>query len=372
MQISNALVRVCCSYLEAYASKDDEELFWKLVSESVTSEAKAVSEHPLVARLNACMTMTAAFKELLQKLKDTLLQPHHVSFSTNAVLKASNLTAKKLHSTSSSEQGDSSSTNLAVTSSGVSLQNNEKIAAGLNEFSLRVNRVLDIISTLAQLKQLQGRVLGLPRVAGLWEIDVAGSEYGRSESLGHSGFLSFGTSPYAKHSQFGGAEMDTALTSPDFFEQLLARKTQGPLATLKEESSVMDGGSVASNSATLEEKAGFGDATSKLDNCSTEDSTSCSTPLSTVPREMSDSPNDSVALMLKISTLRILTRLALSCRQGVLDVFTITGKTKTVFPDAYQEYAKEVSLLEESLCLYLQAVFADVKTSKRALDIIIK
>ncbi len=61
------------------------------------------------------------------------------------------------------------SAGISQVASGIALQSVDKITSGLNEFSLRVSKVLEIISTLAQFRQLQGSIGGLPRVTGLWE-----------------------------------------------------------------------------------------------------------------------------------------------------------------------------------------------------------
>lgn len=75
-------------------------------------------------------------------------------------------------------------------------------------------------------------------------------------------------------------------------------------------------------------------------------------PLST--KGQSTSARDSVALMIQVSTRSIQARLEVTCSGGVVDVFSTSGRHKTVFPLAYQEYSNEVAKLEDNICHYLK------------------
>ncbi len=66
----------------------------------------------------------------------------------------------------------------------------------------------------------------------------------------------------------------------------------------------------------------------------------------------SDSPTDSVALMIETNIQLIQSRLKLACARGVEDVFSL-GKDREIFRSAYQEYSETVGNIEENLCAYL-------------------
>lgn len=68
----------------------------------------------------------------------------------------------------------------------------------------------------------------------------------------------------------------------------------------------------------------------------------------------STSPRDSVALMIQVMTMGIQCKLETACGRGVGDVFSTTGRHKTVFPTAYQEYSGEVAKLEDNVSCYLK------------------
>ena len=57
--------------------------------------------------------------------------------------------------------------------------------------------------------------------------------------------------------------------------------------------------------------------------------------------------------MVEQNLKRIEGKLESSCGGGVPDVFSITGKSKSVFPAAYEEYSSQIASLEENICLYL-------------------
>lgn len=189
-------MQLCIASLESYTFRDGEDRFWSLVPEAITSEAqKSSQEHPLIAKLNSCLHLMTAFKELLHQLKDILLQ-QHVNFGVSAT---SAVGASLSHSSSIGRKGSNLSNSsvsttkrvsvltqkqsgagqmLAVDStgdvphstSGIILQNVDRIAVGLNDFGARVSKLLEIISTLAQFKELQDSLNGLPRIAGLWNL----------------------------------------------------------------------------------------------------------------------------------------------------------------------------------------------------------
>ena len=68
----------------------------------------------------------------------------------------------------------------------------------------------------------------------------------------------------------------------------------------------------------------------------------------------SNSPANSVALMVEVSIRTIQEKLEVACSRGVADVFSTTGRHKTVFLEAFQEYCDEVSKLEDNICQYLK------------------
>lgn len=71
-------------------------------------------------------------------------------------------------------------------------------------------------------------------------------------------------------------------------------------------------------------------------------------------RGHSDSTGDSVALMVNVSIRRTQERLVIACSGGVVDMFSTTGKKKSTFPTAYNDYSAQISTLEENVCLYLR------------------
>ena len=85
-----------------------------------------------------------------------------------------------------------------------------------------------------------------------------------------------------------------------------------------------------------------------------------STASSSLPAEEGDSkghsnsPTDSVALMVMVCSRSLQAKLEVACSGGVVDVFSTTGRHKTVFPVAYQEYSSELAKLEDNICRYLK------------------
>lgn len=68
----------------------------------------------------------------------------------------------------------------------------------------------------------------------------------------------------------------------------------------------------------------------------------------------STSPSDSVAWMIHTSSETIQLRLESACAEGVVDVFSMSGRRRSVFLSAYQEYSSDVAKLEDYVCRYLK------------------
>jgi len=362
------------SDLETYACGDEENHFWDMVSEAVLSEMSqpttSSNSHPLIAKLNSCMQLSAAFKELLQQLKETFLQQQHVSFgvsnpSLNTTLSHASLLGKKGPNLSSSpssvlakkashlgghknqhssgiEPTQTVESNATVSSSpsGIALQSVNKITAGLDDFSLRVSKVLEIISTLSQFRQLQGEARGLPWIAKLWDVEGIGEE---SETGGGDELLSERSSVQVESLENKEKEVVGTGDTAGGDQPVL----RGRLSTLKEESLVMDNGDMAE---------GEGSTTVPVTSSSNmgDDAPGSQHPPSCGPIHSAD-PGDSVALMVKTSIGRIQGRMELICSRGVLDVFSTTGRHKATFTSAYKEYSLQIASLEENICAYLKA-----------------
>lgn len=379
------------SDLQNYTCRDGKDHFWEMAFEAVLSEASQVSSsssnsHPLIAKLNSCIQLCTAFKELLQQLKDCLLQQQHVSFGvsnpslsttvshtsllgrkpSNPSKNPSSILVKKPSLSSNRCSGgieafDNGSSVLS-SPSGIALQNVDKITVGLSDFSQRVSKVLEIISTLSQFKQLQGNVRGLPRISGLWDVDeVVGEERGEDgagddgrdgggdggEDGGGDESLPVGSSVKVKLLE--GGEEEDGTRDPGV---VVARRR---LSTLKEESLVMDRG-------TTEE--GQSSTTTHSSSSSIMTNTSSgSLHLSPPSRLHSDHPGNSVALRVRTTVGRIQKRLELVCHRGIPDIFGTSSRYKTVFTSAHEEYSLQVATLEENICAYLKA--RDVKIENK-------
>ena len=361
------------SDLETYASRDGENHFWDMVSEAVLSEMRqstSSDNHPLIAKLNSCVQMSTDFKELLQQLKETLLQQQHVSFgvsnpslnttlshasllgrkgsnlssspSSVLVKKASHLAGHKNKHSSATEPTPTGEVNATVPTPpcGIALQSVNKITAGLDDFSLRVSKVLEIVSTLSQFRQLQSDVRGLPRIAKLWDVDGMGEG---SETDGGDELLSEGGSVQLE--SLGRREKEEEIIGTGDTADGERAAVRGRLSTLKEESLVMDSGDVVegegSAPAAVASNSSMGDGTPGSQHPATH--------------LHSAHPGDSVALMVKMSIGRIQGRMELVCGRGVLDVFSTTGRHKATFTTAYEEYSSQVATLEDNICAYLKA-----------------
>ena len=193
-QISNALVRICLASLQSCSSKQDgQDNFWGILSEVVQSKSVPTSsqlEHPLLSQLSLCLQVASVFRDTLHHLKEALLPQQHVSFSSPApstTPSSTSLSGKKGSSTAAIPPRGAGKTRGSVekrtlTSSlasptslaniyGIALRDTDQIAAGTDKLSLRVRQVLDIVDTLSQYRLLAGRLRGLPRVTGLWEVE---------------------------------------------------------------------------------------------------------------------------------------------------------------------------------------------------------
>ena len=323
------------------------------------SSPSSSSDHPLIAKLNSCIQLCTAFKEVLQQLKDCLLQQQHVNFgvsnptlsttvshvsllgrkASNTSRNPSSVLVKKASLSSNRCSGeveavDNGSTVLS-SPSGIALQNVDKITVGLSDFSQRVSKVLEIISTLSQFKQLQGDVRGLPRISGLWDVDeVVGEE--RGEDGGGDEPVGSGVKVESLKEEEEAGTRDAGMVVG-----------RGRLSTLKEESLVMDRDTAEEGQSST--------ATHSSSSSSMTNTSSGSLHLSSSSHRHSDHPGDSVALRVKTTVERIQKRLELVCHRGIPDVFGTSSRYKTTFTSAYEEYSLQVATLEENICTYLKA-----------------
>ena len=249
-------MRVCRDELESYSTNmsRDSDQFWSLLAEAVISETDHDSykkEHLLLTKLNSCVSLSTTYRDSLIQLKDALLQSVTFALSTNTGLPrytshlSSHGSAKKSFSKGTSG-GESSRTSVTSTATlGISLHATDIVMSDLSLFTARVLKVLDIVSTLAQFKQLNlhSRLEGLPRIAGLWHLNQeAGAQTVSIQDSGHS----WGQVVPEIERREGDSESSSAvtMTTPDYLEQLLQPHPPaglvpgGPLPTLKEESMV--------------------------------------------------------------------------------------------------------------------------------------
>lgn len=279
LQISNCLVQISKDDLESYCTNKgkDQDHFWTLIAEAILSEAgktTSTKEHPLIVKLNSCLTLFTAYKEMFSHVKDTLLQQQHGTFGLstnigpslthNAIVRLSNAsTANSKKTAHPSIKGQSllvsdSNSSSSMTSNstpGISLHNMDMIMSDFNAFSARVLKILDVISTLAQFRQLNihGKLEGLPRMAGLWTLPLETGMGEEKESSfrdsGHSwgGVGQEGEGNSLKDKGEGaGSVSDITMATPDYLEQLVSQSVMqqgdgvlsygGPLPSLKEES----------------------------------------------------------------------------------------------------------------------------------------
>ena len=276
LQISNLLIKVCISNLDSYTTKQgkDGDQFWVVLSEAIVSEMHKPSsspastqakDHKLISILNSCLELSTAFREFVQQLRDTFLLPgpSYASTGGTSTRRGSNTSTtshrytlqKGQPSTRNVLSDTSSAKKSSSTPTGIALSDIDQITRELTDFSIRVSKVLDIISTIAQFRQLNmhRKLEGLPRVAGLWELSLPES-YDEQSASGSQTKSIDTTSPdvqvigpeHEAKSKVGSEGSDITLDTPDFLEQLMKQKTAGPagsvvsqpLSTLKEESVV--------------------------------------------------------------------------------------------------------------------------------------
>ena len=276
LQISNSLIKVCISNLDSYTTKQgkDRDQFWVVLSEAILSEmhkppsspaSTQAKDHKLISILNSCLELSTGFKEFVQQLRDTFLLPgpSYAGTGGTSTRRGSNTSTtshrytlqKGQPSTRNVLSDTSSAKKSSSTPAGIALSDIDQITRELTDFSIRVSKVLDIISTIAQFRKLNmhRKLEGLPRVAGLWELSLPES-YDEQSASGSQTRSIDTTSPdvqvtgpeHEAKSKVGSEGSDITLDTPDFLEQLMKQKTAGPagsvvsqpLSTLKEESVV--------------------------------------------------------------------------------------------------------------------------------------
>ena len=241
-------------------------------------------KHKLLSILNSCLELSGKSREFIEHLRDTFLPlggPHSNATTTGAssIRRGSNASLGSNRYSFFAKGGQRTSTRALFSRAnsaskpsntlvGVPLSNIDKITHELRDFSTRVLKVLDIISTLAQFWQLnmKRKLEGLPRVAGLWELSLPENcEFEMSENASQAMSIaatSKRASPDVRvvgpeqqsRSKIGSDESDITLVTPDFLEKLMKEKSvqdsavTQPLSTLKEESLVDSVKSVTSGS----------------------------------------------------------------------------------------------------------------------------
>ncbi len=262
-QISNSLVRVCRDELESYCTSKGktEDQFWTLLSQAIISgsESNTTSKDhpPLVAKLNSYLSFSTVYKELLTQLKDALLMsvPFGLSTSTgptrHTVSHLTNSFAKKTVNKGLSMSESSRTSVMSNSTSGIGLHNVDTIMSDLNLFSVRVLKVLDIVDTLGQFKQLNidSRLEGLPRISRLWHLELdGGTEVPSIRESTHSwGEVVVQDSEVGKGSAASGSD-----GTMDYLEGLIGGGLNpgGLLPSLKEESLVLSTGSITEGKRT--------------------------------------------------------------------------------------------------------------------------
>jgi hypothetical protein len=197
--------------------------------------------------------------------------------------------------------------------------------------------VIEIVSTLSQFRKLVGNLKGLPRVSGLWATVpvVADTDVGSLKETDKRGI------PIAAGS----------VTTSDYVEQVFGQKDYPLPEQEKPQESTQP---------------------------SSTDETSPSVAPPPPPPPLPPSPSsptspslsDSIAKHLHSSLKTISTSLASSCGRGISEVFSITGRSKSTFPTAYNAYSSQISTLEGDISNYLRTVISRSCSSKDALDII--
>ncbi len=239
-QISNSLLKVCRSELESFCTNKGhtEDQLWVLIDQAIKNTSS--KEHPLITKLNSCLTLGATYKDQFVQLKESLLQS--VSFGLGANSGPSRHTVGLTKRTTNKGSSETSQTSLtSVTTSGISLHNIDIIMSNYNTFTARIIQVLDIIATLRQFKQLNknSRLEGLPRISGLWHLELeSGTELSSIQTSSHSWGELAPTSTVAPEESVH----DDSNVTMDYLEGLLVEGLQPPsdgLPLVKEENRIL-------------------------------------------------------------------------------------------------------------------------------------
>ena len=185
-----------------------------------------------ILKLESYLELSLAFKEFLLQVRDIFITQHinfsHLSSSKKVSMGSNTTSGTKKSSTaghSITESGEALGSHL----SGVALHNVSKIMEGMDNFTQRVTRMLEIISTLGQFMRiiLEQRIKGLPRFAGLWRVEGFYEEKEQEEdSLGHSFNQSDGVSFRTGTVPGDGSVSDITLATPDYLEMLVSKNMQ--------------------------------------------------------------------------------------------------------------------------------------------------
>lgn len=238
LQMSNSLVRLCLSDLEIFCS-NSQHPFWSMVSEAIQFKAQCLPSKPtkgtftgsnFISKLESYLQLRTTFKEFLFQVRDTFLSQQHVNFSHLSSSKKASLgstttatsgTKKSVNSTTRTEPGVS----LSCHPLGMPLHNTEKIMSGIDGFTLQVSNMLELVSTLGQFTRinLEQRIKGLPRFAGLWKLEGLETQEQAEDSLGQSFNQSDGVSLRTGTVPGDGSVSDITLATPDYLDMLISR-----------------------------------------------------------------------------------------------------------------------------------------------------
>jgi hypothetical protein len=224
--------------MERYCSNGQHYQFWGMVSDAVQyltqsqtsaklTDSTSMGQH-FITKLESYLELSLAFKEFLLQVRDIFITQHinfsHLSSSKKVSMGSNTTSGTKKSSIAghSTESGEALGSHL----SGVALHNISKIMEGMDNFTLRVTRMLEIISTLGQFMRiiLEQRIRGLPRFAGLWRVDGFYEEKEQEEdSLGQSFNQSDGVSLRTGTVPGDGSVSDITLATPDYLEMLVSK-----------------------------------------------------------------------------------------------------------------------------------------------------
>lgn len=237
LQLSSTLVRLCMSDLETFCTNTQHQ-FWSVISEAIHFKAQCPPSKPtkgasvgsnFISKLESYLQLRTTFKDFLAQVRDVFLTQQHVNFSH---LSSSKKTS--LGSTAATAPGTKKSVNSSKTESGVSLSshplgmplhNTEKIMSGIDRFTLQVSNMLELVSTLGQFTRinLEQRIKGLPRFAGLWKLEGLEAQGQEEDSLGQSFNQSDGMSLRTGTVPGDGSVSDITLATPDYLDMLISR-----------------------------------------------------------------------------------------------------------------------------------------------------